>query len=221
MRHVFLFLFFAVSAGEVVSLLNHNDWLHHLCKPLLMVTLCGHYLMKARWKSMLVVVALAFSFVGDSILMYQAKNPLYFILGLAAFLLAHICYIFAYRQHRATNRGDNLQNIQKARMAFPVVLAGTGLVVVLQPALGNLMWPVTVYAGVLVIMVLTAIFRFQLTSEKSFWLVLIGALLFMLSDSLLAVDKFLHQLDNAPIWIMTTYIAGQWLIIEGLISHNE
>ena len=124
-------------------------------------------------------------------------------------------------QGRTLRDENSLETVQKARMAFPVILAATGLVVVLYPRLGELRLPVIVYAGVLMFMVLNALFRFQKTSASSFWMVSAGAVLFMLSDSILAINKFLQPVNHAGVWIMSTYLCGQFLIVRGLIEHDR
>lgn len=111
--------------------------------------------------------------------------------------------------------------LRRVRFSFPIVLAGTGLLVVLYPHLGELRIPVVVYALVLVIMVLNALFRYGRTPNSSFWLVFIGAFLFMLSDSLLAINKFKAPIPQGGIWIMTSYISAQYLIVEGIIRHRQ
>ena len=130
-------------------------------------------------------------------------------------------YIVAYRQHQYGEQSDSLQGIQKLRAAFPIVLAGTGLVVILYPALGDQKFPVVVYALVLVVMALNGLFRLGRTNTISFWLVFVGAMFFMVSDSVLAINKFLTPLPYAGLLIMSTYISAQFLIIEGLIAHTR
>ena len=66
-------------------------------------------------------------------------------------------------------------------------------------------------------MVLNALFRYGRTTSASFWMVFFGALLFMASDSLLAVNKFMMPIYHAHIWIMLTYISAQFLIVDGLL----
>jgi uncharacterized membrane protein YhhN len=142
------------------------------------------------------------------------------MLGLGAFLIAHITYIVAYKYHVDEINGDELMGIHRVRMAFPIILAGCGLVVVLFPHLGDLKFPVSVYALILVLMVLNALFRYNRTDRRSFWLVFFGAILFMISDALLAINKFLIDLPFSGLWIMTSYVFAQLLIIEGLIVHK-
>jgi uncharacterized membrane protein YhhN len=156
--------------------------------------------------------------------MLEAQQPIFFMLGLSAFLLAHIFYVVAYRQHQDESDDNALKGIQKIRFAFPIVLAGTGLIVVLYPSLGDLKLPVVIYALVLIIMVVNAVFRYGRTSSTSFGLVFGGSLLFMMSDALLAINKFFEPVASADFWIMSAYILAQFLIIKGLcvhVNHNK
>ncbi|MBA4054785.1 MAG: hypothetical protein C0490_08745 [Marivirga sp.] len=222
MKKYALILFFTVSLGELVSGIFGSKEMHFICKPLIMITLGIYYWIAASQnRSMVVVCAILFSFVGDTALIFESFNSFFFIVGLVAFLISHIFYILSYRQHQHEAIADALQGIQKMRFAFPVVLAGTGLVVVLYPVLGNLRFPVVIYAAVIVIMVLNALFRYGRTSSKSFRMVFTGAIAFMVSDSLLAINKFLKPIDHAGLLIMGTYILAQFLIIEGLCAHFE
>ncbi|HMQ00766.1 MAG TPA: lysoplasmalogenase, partial [Cyclobacteriaceae bacterium] len=94
------------------------------------------------------------------------------------------------------------------------------LVIVLYPHLDKLLWPVIIYATVIVWMTLNALFRYGRTNALSFWLVFFGALFFMLSDSMLAINKFMLPFDYAGFFVMFTYITAQYLIVEGLLQHR-
>jgi uncharacterized membrane protein YhhN len=50
--------------------------------------------------------------------------------------------------------------------------------------------------------------------------VFVGALLFMLSDCLIAINKFMMPIGHAELCIMSTYMAGQFLIVRGLLEHR-
>lgn len=222
MKKIFLALFVLVSLGDLLAIAA--DWhnLQHLFKPLIMVMLAGYYfssVTKAE-RSGLVVLAILFSFLGDTFLMYEYKRSIYFMLGLGSFLLAHVFYILVYRQHQTVESENQLAGVHRIRLAMPVILAGSGLIIVLYPRLNELRVPVIIYASVLVVMVLMALFRYGRTLPFSFWMVFAGALLFMVSDSLLAINKFLQPLPQAGLAIMVTYITAQYLIVEGLIKHE-
>lgn len=224
MKRLFLYLFLIASTGEITSTLMDLPTLHLMCKPALMVTLGLYYwFVRQRQQeptSGVVLLAILFSGAGDVLLMFQSQEPIYFMLGLGSFLAAHVFYIFAYQQHCGEDVSRALRGIQKFRYSFPILFAGVGLVSILYNHLGDLRLPVMVYAAVLSFMVLNALFRFGRTNALSFAMVFGGAILFMMSDSLLAINKFLDPIQHDGFWIMTTYISGQFLIVRGLLKHS-
>jgi uncharacterized membrane protein YhhN len=217
-----LMIFLFVGSAVIVSTVVDLPMLHLIGKPLLLPMLGLYYFIStdADSRHTSVLTALFFSFVGDTLLMFVKYDELYFMLGLASFLLAHVFYIFSYRQHKNASHPDELQGVQRIRLAFPIVLAGSGLVVILYPTLGSMKIPVLLYALTIVIMVLNALFRFGRTSSSSFWFVFAGAVLFMISDSLIAINKFVTTIFIANFFIMSTYIVAQLFIVEGLLRHK-
>jgi uncharacterized membrane protein YhhN len=224
MRKMFFYLFIVVSAGIFLADFTHAGLISDILKPAIMITLGLYYFGAQREKleplSVSVVLALVFSCAGDTLLMLQQRDEKFFMLGLAAFLVAHIFYMLAYRQHQSADTSNELQGLQKIRYAFPIILSGTGLVVILYSRLGGMKVPVLIYAVVLTAMVLGALFRFGKTNSSSFAMVFGGAILFMISDSLIAINKFLEPLPMAGLWIMITYIGAQYLIVTGLSKHK-
>ena len=174
MKKISLYLFMVARKGEILSEIIGLPFLHQVCKPLIMITLGIYYLSHAEFRSTTVWLAIFFPFAGDVLLMFEAGEPKFFMVGLAAFLIAHIFYILSYRQHQDKSLERSLKGIQKIRFSFPIVLAGTGLIVALYSSLGALKIPVLVYALVLIVMVLNSIFRYGRTSNASFGLVLLG-----------------------------------------------
>jgi uncharacterized membrane protein YhhN len=217
MKRFFLALFALVFVLELISEATDLALLFQIAKPLIIPALIGLYWVAAEERSLIVIVALVFSWAGDVLLMFSGE--LFFMLGLAAFLLSHVFYIVTYRQYKKES-GDGFHGVQKARYAFPIVLAATGLLTVLFPSLGGMRVPVTIYALVLMVMTLAALFRFGYTPLPSFWFVFGGAILFMISDSTLAINKFLSPVPNSALIIMSTYMSAQFLIVWGLIRHK-
>lgn len=217
-----LTLFFIVALGELLAIAMGLEGLQLVCKPLIMPALGAYYFAASKEGGHLarpVVAAIVFSWIGDVCLMFQDNNEMYFVAGLGAFLIAQLCYIKAYSLHAQKKEGTGLHGVQKFRFSLPVVLAGTGLVTILYPHLGAFKIPVLLYALVLTVMVLQALFRYGHTNTPSFWFVFLGALLFMVSDSLIAVNKFLSPFGLAGLSIMATYILAQFLIASGLRLH--
>ncbi len=220
MKKTALILFVLVAMAELIAVTFSISLVHTVAKPLIMITLMGYYLLSVFQRNYFFVAALVFCWLGDVLLMFQG-DEMYFIGGLVAFLTGHVLYVFSYKQMRDPQGADGLLSTQKIRFSFPVILAGTGLVVVLLPHLGEMKIPVMIYALVLTIMVLQALFRFGFTSKRSFALIFTGALFFMISDSALAINKFMQPLPMASLLIMSTYITAQFLIVEGAIVHAD
>jgi uncharacterized membrane protein YhhN len=213
---VFLILFLIASAGDIASIFAESNG-RYIFKPVILLALMGYYLVQATETNKTFLAALFFCWVGDVMLMFS--GDLYFMLGLVAFLIGHIFYIFSFRQF-SWSTGIDLLPTQKVRYAFPIILAGTGLLVVLFPKLGALQIPVTVYALVLMLMAINALFRLGHTNQTSFTWVFVGALLFMVSDSALAFNKFHTQFVGASVVIMVTYVTAQFMILKGILKHN-
>lgn len=213
-------LWFAVIATvEIAAQLFGLTTLHFISKPLLVPALLSIYFSQERPVKKIFIAALFFCWLGDVFLLMESSNPIFFMLGLGAFLVAHLLFIPAYRGLMSAEGAET--GTARIRLAFPVVLAGTGLVVVLYPKLGDLRIPVILYALALTSMVLQSIFRLGRTSNQSFWLLFAGAVLFMVSDALLATNKFYQPLAYAGVFVMTTYIAALYLIVQGALAHGK
>lgn len=191
-------------------------------KPLIVVALMIYFIISIKERNTvfyLTMVALFMSWLGDVLLMFDEHDAMFFILGLASFLLAHVIYVFSYRKAKNETAENSLLSSQKLRHGSTLVLAGVALVYILEPGLGDMKIPVMVYASVIVLMAITALLRYGYTTIRSFGLVFGGAITFMISDSLLAVNKFLEPFALAGFWIMTTYCLAQFLIVKGIINH--
>lgn len=220
-RNVFIIPFVITAAVNITGLVTGVAILSDISKPLLIPFLGGYYMAgKSIYRSKPLLVALFACWIGDVALMLVGLNPNWFLVGLISFLVGHVFYIITYRSHRSESAENELLMPQKIRFSIPVVLAGAGLVVILFPALGPLQIPVLIYATAIIAMVMNAIFRYGRTNSRSFWMVLSGAILFMVSDSILAINKFLDPIENSGVLIMLTYIVAQFLIVEGLRSHD-
>lgn len=209
--------FAGIAIVHLVAISFNMALIGAVTKPLLVVVLAIYYLLASSKRNVLFLVALFFCWLGDVLLMFQG-DEMFFIAGLVSFLTGHVLYIICYRKF--VRSGSGLTGPQRIRFALPLVLAGTGLVTVLFPHLGALQIPVMVYALVITLMAIQALFRYGYTNAKSFILVFAGAISFMISDSLLAINKFMQPLPLAGLAIMFTYILAQYLIVEGVLQHE-
>lgn len=190
-------------------------------KPLLMPTLMIFFVFnypRGTYSSIftLTLAALLFSFLGDVSLMFQA-NELYFIVGLLCFLTAHVGYILVFG--RSTTAGFSLHQL-RFKLAVPLLLYAGVLFYFVVPASGSLAAPVVIYGLVILTMIFFAWNRYGLTNQASFTWGMLGAILFVVSDSFLAWNKFYHPLPLSGFIIMGTYALGQYFIIKSIIAHN-
>jgi uncharacterized membrane protein YhhN len=219
MKKAWLLLFVLMSISELVAVTFGFPAVHTVAKPTILPLLIMYCLSSLSARNYYFLTALVFCWVGDVVLMFQGE--MFFIGGLGAFLTGHVLYIFCYRQLRYKNSSAGLLPTQKIRFSLPIALVGTGLVTILFPYLGGMKVPVMIYALVITVMAMQALFRYGFTTSRSFTLIFMGALFFMLSDSLLAINKFMNPLPLASLAIMTTYIIAQYLIVEGFIAHHD
>jgi uncharacterized membrane protein YhhN len=95
------------------------------------------------------------------------------------------------------------------------------MLAILLPSLGDLKIPVFVYALVISTMLLFAFKGFLIWKEPANWYILLGAIIFVSSDSILAFDKFYVQIMHGSFLIMVTYLLAQYLIVKGILSLNQ
>jgi uncharacterized membrane protein YhhN len=162
----------------------------------------------------LILTALVFSWCGDVLLEFALFNETYFLAGLGSFLLAQFMYLIAF----FSTPGKNLIAGSKFWLLIFVAVYGAALLYYLWDGLGDMKIPVLVYAVVILTMLSAAINRMGKVDRLSFILVLFGAILFVLSDSMIAVNKFRQPFVLAEIAIMVTYITAQYLIITGCLK---
>ena len=151
-----------------------------------------------------ICAALLLSMCGDIALMFPGNVA--FVTGLGSFLVAHGLFVWAF----LINGGNALP---PAWSAVPV-LAGGAFFAWLLPRTGPLRLPVIVYAVALVGMALVAAARSEVRADASGALAAVGALLFLLSDSALAVRQFNGPYPRAQALILSTY----WLAIAGVAA---
>lgn len=215
---LFSFIFALVFIVQLYAETAGNMFLLQFSKPLivisLMVWLYSSTNLKGRFHKR-IFTGLIFVLAGDVLLMLQAGRPMFFIYGLIAFLLCHIFYIRAFTLDHRSN--------PKHRTPYFLWIVGvfaifcSGLFFYLQPKLGVMQFPVLMYAIIITVMALMAVNRYGKVNIFSFKLILYGALFFLLSDSVLAINKFTQTIPQAGVLIMATYMIAQYLIVYGTV----
>jgi uncharacterized membrane protein YhhN len=213
-RKFILLVFWFCTLTDLYAIATGNEKLHMIFKPSLMLCLLIALLCTspaAKGKGMM-ITAILFSLLGDIYLMLENRDPLFFILGLVSFLLAHIFYILFFL--RSKEKAPSLLS-QKPWLAGLLFLYVAGLLALVLPSAGDLVIPVTVYAVVLSGMLLSSLHVYNRFDKQSGIRFVLGALFFVLSDSLLAINKFYSPLGGASLLIMLTYCVAQFLIVSG------
>jgi len=196
------------TAGNTLGL----QQLYFVFKPLTMLIAITYVAMRAnrtggvaRFDALL-MAALAASLVGDVFLMLPGN---YFIPGLAAFLVGHLFYIKLLRQG---------QSWFPSRLAVLATLGyGVAIYAWLWSGLHGAVLTVAVaaYVSVIALMTAQAIGRATTQRDAASTAVALGACVFMLSDSLIAIDRFVQALPQARLWVLSSYYLAQILI-----AHN-
>ena len=163
------------------------------------------------------LAALIFSWLGDVLLDIPKSAGDFFIPGLLSFLSAHIMYLTLFFK----TPGPGLINWKRIYLLLPVICYGVLLVCYLYPGLGLMRLPVILYASAILIMVTSTINRFRKVNRLSYYLVLAGSVLFLVSDSGIAISRFHHYFKGSSLFIMSTYIMAQLLIVAGYIYQER
>jgi uncharacterized membrane protein YhhN len=148
-----------------------------------------------------VTIGLALSLMGDVFLMLPKDL---FLTGLGSFLLAHLAYLVAFTSGLPIGTAPAL--------LLPLLAVASILIRLLWPGLGRLRLPVLLYTAVIVLMVWQAWARGWEFRTLGAGFAAVGATSFMLSDSLLALNRFRWPWASAQAFVMSTYVAAQALI---------
>ena len=192
-------------------------WLHYIGKPLttlliLWLALSTQPAVDARYRRA-VLAGLVLSLIGDVLLMLPGDH---FVPGLVAFLLVHVCYIVAFA-HGSSGKARAVGFLVVA------VVAGGNLAGLLPRVDEALRMPVLAYVAVLATMAAFALARMWTPAvahalPRSARVAAIGAVLFMVSDSLLAWDRFAGGVPARALMVLGTYYAAQWCIARSVRS---
>ncbi|MFZ4478486.1 MAG: lysoplasmalogenase [Rhodoferax sp.] len=202
-----------VAAAVVATLSSTVGWtaLHFVFKPLTMLLAISWVVVRARQSGALgrfdalLVAALTASLAGDVFLMLPGG---YFIPGLASFLIAHLFYLALFRQ--------GVPWFPSRRALIAVLAVGAAMYAWVWTGLTDPVLKVAVaaYVGVISLMVAQAIGRASVQGDRACAAVALGACIFMLSDALIAVNRFVQPLPLAPLWVLSSYYAAQLLMVH-------
>jgi len=225
-QNILLTLFIIACGVNLYAEFIESTQLIFISKPSLMILLSAWFYYSAKEKNQyfnLIAAALFFSLLGDSLLMIVEANPakeLFFIFGLGSFLLAHVAYLVGFRLIGNYKRG-----LFGAAHYWKWPLFGLFFLMiwVLKPGIpDDLQLPVAIYCFVIILMVMSCIHLKAYMPYKIFKWLMLGATLFLISDTIIGLNKFRTDLLSIPyvrLWIMSFYLLGQYFIVKGSIKY--
>ncbi len=201
---ILLYIFFAFVFCYAVY--AENDILRTVTKPIPLIILLFSLKPDSKYRKF-IFAGFIFSLAGDVFLMKIIDQ---FIFGLAAFLIAHIFYIIAFRVRVKTF---------KFISSLPFYAIAVALAYYFYPHLGDMLVPVLVYIFVIMTMVWRAFLQknFNKTAVYAF----AGAVLFAVSDSNIAFTKFIQDYEYSKIVTIVLYWSAQFLIAKSAFVYSE
>lgn len=212
-KRLFFYVFVVVALTDVVSVIINNSQLRYVVKPLILISLLCFYLKSTNKINKQYIVALLLCLAGDVFLLFAGKQN--FILGLVSFLLGHVFYIIIL-----TKRIDKIEHHKMLKAVLPFIMVFVVLISILFSSLGVMLLPVIVYGLTICIMGIVAFYNYLVKKNTTNLLFFIGASFFILSDSLLAINKFLQPKHILAILVMVTYITAQYLICKAMLAEK-
>lgn len=198
------YLFFADLLVELIAIGGGWTQVAFITKPLLMILLLVWFFNNVPKDLPLryfIATALFFSWSGDIFLMLESNGSVWFMLGLGSFLLAHMMYILFFLRVR---KKEKLTGLRLPVFACVVIYVSTLCVALYAITIGT--------------MLVAAFYAFH-PNQAAANACITGAILFVMSDSLLAINKFYQPFTGAGILIMLTYALAQFAITKGSLQY--
>ena len=179
-----------------------------------MITLFWYYFVNAKTVNKHFVTGLFFSFLGDVLLL--GSGELYFIFGLLSFLIAHVFYIIM-----VVKLLKNTKLSQVLLASIPYLVIFIVLLTILYSGLDEMKIPVIVYAVTISVLGISSLTFFLQNKSRINLVLVFGVLIFILSDSVLAINMFYYKQSYYPLLIMITYVIAQFLICRFVLLNKH
>jgi uncharacterized membrane protein YhhN len=217
-KTVWIVIFLVILIADLLSVYLEKESARFATKLLLMPALVMYFWGQTKsirsdlkaW----ILIALFFSWAGDILLMFETKKSIFFLLGLSAFFVTQVFYIIFFHNIRMREyiRGNAL-------LLLLAIVYYSILMSILSPFLGQLKLPVRIYGVVLSFMLMLAMHTMFSKNKKAGAWMMVGAILFVISDSLLAFNKFYVAFNYAGVLTMLTYGVAQLFITHGAVKY--
>ena len=211
-----------VSILHVAAIALEQQTLLYISKPLLMPILMCIIWTQTKLKTPLSKILFAGVFMGwlgDNFLM--GSGVLFFSGGLVSFLIGHLMYIYLFSRE-VSDAKQTHYIMEKPYLILPFIAFWIYTICLIGTQENDLpKFPVYVYAFVICLMSIMAINRKYIQESKFYTLIIIGSILFIGSDFMIAINKFVEPFPNHRIYIMSTYTLAQGIIVYGCLKNNR
>ncbi len=213
------FMMFAISSAcNVLGQILHLHILISCSKPLIVPSLalfCWTLLKSYGISGLRVttlISALTFGAIGDILLMFDGQAA--FLAGLTAFLIGHIFYLVTIGSPNKKTSGSRFAFLGIVPVVLIFIMAMTAQLFKVKGFLGM---AVTVYAVTFAFCINAGIHNAVIKKQCLYWITVAGYVLFVISDTILAIGKFTEiRIQANGFWVMLTYILAQFLIAISL-----
>lgn len=208
-----LFAFVLASIIDIIGIIFSIPILVYIFKPFIILSLLFLYVFSLPKRLKWYVMALELCFFGDVFLMFSGE--LFFSAGLVLFLIAHVLFIKIVI--------SRIKEVNFLKMIFSTLpfLAVFGLLIyTLKDSLHEMLGPVIIYGLTIATFGTVSLIDFLNTKSKKSLLMLFGAVIFMISDSLLAINKFYNPAHVLEVIVMATYVLAQYFIFRSMVQKN-
>ena len=215
----FFALFVIHLFGEFLIIQNKENknrmLIRYISKPLLMPLLACYYMFDNPSLNLWVIFGIAGGFIGDICLMIPDPKGTkrFFKIGLISFLLGHLFYIIALILIIDFSRFQWWSIL----LSIPYIIIGVYVYSRLIKYTGKMKIPVTIYLIVIILMGVSTPLLWGSYEPIGVILLMVGALVFIISDTINAFNKFAKDIPYERLFTMTTYLFGQFLLVLGFL----
>ncbi len=209
-HNLYSLLFLTIALIDILAVAYRPE-LRVASKPLLMVTLGLGFWFSTKsvndYRKHLMLAAISFAFLGDVLLI----NDDLFLYGLGGFLMMQLLYSYLFFFDK------NYWGLREITLGIGLLVAVVSIIYFMEPHLGSLIYAVGIYSVAIGMMCFSAFTR-DLRS-MGYWPIFFGSVLFVVSDAVLAINRFHEPLYMGGVIVMLTYLVGQYLIVSGYTDY--
>lgn len=218
--YLFAITFFVTLFIDILIKVNLGYSYHrYISKSVLIILLLVYYLINQKEvnnrKKVYMLLAF-FSFLAGDILMLLYTDQLLYMVGISCFILGKMFYAFRF---------SNKKDFDFFKLLPFVILIFTYMVGLLFLMLNNLdsyFYVILVYLFMALTVVIFALLRKSVVNKKSYYLVLLGILFSVFSDSITGLQSFYNSdIAYHKVTIMLFYGLSQYFIVHGIVKETN